>query len=220
MSEGRRRQVSQLKQKSNFSLPLLLFYLSPQWTRWGTPALLRVIFTHSINSNVCFHPTFKAWHKLASACQFFDLILLTTVFPDFLFFSPTYCCCGWSVAKLCPTLCDSRAVAPRLPCPSLTPGICSSSCPLTQWCHPTISSFVAHFSFCPQSFSASESFPMSQLVLHIKWPKDWGFSFSIVFPMNIQGWFLLGLIRLISLLSVQGTLKRLLQHHNLKASIL
>ena len=84
----------------------------------------------------------------------------------------------------------------------------------------TISSSPISYSSCPQSFSASESFPMSQLVLHIKWPKDWGFSFSIVFPMNIQGWFLLGLIRLISLLSVQGTLKRLLQHHNLKASIL
>ena len=50
-----------------------------------------------------------------------------------------------------------------LPCPSLSPGVCSSSCPLGWWCHPTISSSVAPFSSCPQSFPASRSFPMSWL---------------------------------------------------------
>ena len=45
----------------------------------------------------------------------------------------------------------------RLPCPSLSPGDCSNSCPLSQWCHPTISSSVAPFSSCPQSFPASRS---------------------------------------------------------------
>ena len=48
----------------------------------------------------------------------------------------------------------------RLPCPSLSPGVCSNSCPLSRWCHPTIS--VGPFSSCPQSFPASGSFPMSQ----------------------------------------------------------
>ena len=51
----------------------------------------------------------------------------------------------------------------RLPCPSPTPGACSDSCPLSQWCYPTISSSVVPFSSCPQSFPASGSFPMSQL---------------------------------------------------------
>ena len=51
----------------------------------------------------------------------------------------------------------------RLPCPSLFLRVCSNSYPLSQWCHPTISSSVAHFSSCPQSFPASGSFPMSQL---------------------------------------------------------
>ena len=51
----------------------------------------------------------------------------------------------------------------RLPCPSLSPRVCSNSCPLSQWCHPTISSSDAPFSSCPQSFPASESFPMNQL---------------------------------------------------------
>ena len=85
----------------------------------------------------------------------------------------------------------------RLPCPSPTPGACSNSCPSSQWCHPTISSSVIPFS-CLQSFPVSRSFPVS--VLHIRWPKDWSFSF--ISPLtNIQGWFLLRLTDLISLLS-------------------
>ena len=51
----------------------------------------------------------------------------------------------------------------RLSCPPLSPGVCSNSYPLSQWCHPTIAFSVAPFSSCPQSFSASGSFPMSQL---------------------------------------------------------
>ena len=51
----------------------------------------------------------------------------------------------------------------RLPCPSLSPGICSNACPLSQWCHPTISFSITPFSSCPQTFPASGSFPMSQL---------------------------------------------------------
>ena len=51
----------------------------------------------------------------------------------------------------------------RLPCPSLSPRVCSDSCPLSWWCYPTISSSIVPFSSCPQSFPASESFPMSWL---------------------------------------------------------
>ena len=50
----------------------------------------------------------------------------------------------------------------RPPCPSPTPGLCSNSCPLSWWCHPTISSSVVPFSSCPQSFPASGSFSVSQ----------------------------------------------------------
>ena len=52
----------------------------------------------------------------------------------------------------------------RLPCPLPTPGVCSNSCPSSQWCHPTISSSVISFSSCLQSFPASRSFPVSQFV--------------------------------------------------------
>ena len=51
----------------------------------------------------------------------------------------------------------------RLPCPSLSPRVCSNSCPSSRWCHPTISSSVNPFSSCLQSFPATGSFPVSQL---------------------------------------------------------
>ena len=86
----------------------------------------------------------------------------------------------------------------RTPCPSPTPGVLLNSYPLSLWCHPTISSSVPPFSSCPQSFPASGCFQM--LVLHIRWTKYWGFSFSIYF-LNIQDWFPLGWTSWISLLS-------------------
>ena len=54
----------------------------------------------------------------------------------------------------------------RLSCPSLSPGVCSNTCPLSRWCHPTISSSIVPFSSCPQSFPAPGSFPVSQLSSH------------------------------------------------------
>ena len=65
-----------------------------------------------------------------------------------------------------------------LSCPGPTPRACSNSCPLSQWCHPTISSSVVPFSSCLQSCPASGSF-QNESVLCIRWPKYWSFSFSI-----------------------------------------
>ena len=88
----------------------------------------------------------------------------------------------------------------RLPCPSLSPRVCSNSRPLSPWCHPTISLFVTAFSFCPQPFPASGSFPMSQLFA--SGDQSIGISASpLVLPMTIQGWYPFGLTGLISLLS-------------------
>ena len=87
-----------------------------------------------------------------------------------------------------------------LPCPSLSPGACSNSCLLGQWCHPTILSSFVPFSFCPQSFLASGSFPVNQLFA--SGGQSIGASASVsVLPMNIQGWYPLGLTGLTSLLS-------------------
>ena len=79
----------------------------------------------------------------------------------------------------------------RLPCPSPTPGVYSNSCPLSWWCHPTISSSVIPFSSCLQPFPASGSFPVSQLF--VSDGQSIGVSASAsVLPMNIQDWSALG----------------------------
>ena len=88
----------------------------------------------------------------------------------------------------------------RLPCPSPSPGVCSNSCPVSQWCHPTIVSSVAPFSSCFQSFPASGSFPVSRLFTSSGQRIGASVSASVL-PMNIQGWFPLGLTGLISLQS-------------------
>ena len=86
----------------------------------------------------------------------------------------------------------------RPPCPSLSPGACSNSCPLSRSCHPTISSSVVPFSSCLPFFTASGSFPVSRLFasgghrIRDSVPAS-------VLPMNIQGWFPLGWTGLISL---------------------
>ena len=88
----------------------------------------------------------------------------------------------------------------RLPYPSPTPEACPNSCPLSQWCHPNISSSVTPFSSCPQSFPASGSFQMSQLFASSG--QSIGVSASAsVLPMNTQDWSPLGWTGWISLQS-------------------
>ena len=80
----------------------------------------------------------------------------------------------------------------RLPCPSPTPRACSNSCPLSRWCHPTISSSAIPFSSCLQSFPASGSFPMSQFFASDDQSIGVSASASVLL-MDIQDWFPLGL---------------------------
>ena len=103
-----------------------------------------------------------------------------------------------------------------LPCPSLSPRLCSVSRLLSWWCYLTVSSTATLFSFSCQSSPASGSFPKSPLFA--SGGQSIGASASAwVLPMSIQGWFPLGLTGLISLQSER--LLSFLQHHNLKASI-
>ena len=105
------------------------------------------------------------------------------------------CCC--SVVKSCLTLQPHGLQHTRLFCPPPPPGVCSNSCPLNWWCCLTISSSAAPF-FCLQSFPASGSFPMNWLFTSDSQSIE---ASTSVLPMNIQGWFPLGLIGLISSLS-------------------
>ena len=106
----------------------------------------------------------------------------------------------------------------KLPCPSVSPGVCSNTCPLSWWCHPTILSPVIPFSSCFQSFPASGSFS-KESVLCTRWPKYWSFNFNTS-PSNEYSGLISFKIDWFDLLAVQETLKGLLQHHNSKPSVL
>ena len=107
-------------------------------------------------------------------------------------------CCSFSVVPN--SLRPHGLQHSRLACPSSSPRACSNSCPLSQWCHPTISSSVIPFSSCLQSFQISGSFLMSQLFT--SGGKSIGaLASASVLPKNIQDWFPLGWTGLISLLS-------------------
>ena len=104
----------------------------------------------------------------------------------------------------------------RPPYPSPTARVYPNPCPLSQWCHPNISSSVVPFSSCPQSLP---SLGLFKWVLPIRWPKYWNCSFSIS-PSNEHPGLISFRMDWLDLLAVQGTLKSLLQHHSSKASIL
>ena len=105
----------------------------------------------------------------------------------------------------------------RLSCPSLSPRVCSNSCPLSQRCHSTILSSVVSFSSYLQSFPATGSFPMSQLFTSDS--QSIGVSASIS-PSNEYSRLISFRMDRFGFLAVQGTLKSLFQNHILKASIL
>ena len=109
-------------------------------------------------------------------------------------------CCCCSVIQLCSILCNHGLQHSKLPCPSPSPKVCSDSCPLSWWCHPTISSSVTPFSFCLQSFPTSGSFPVNQFFTS-GGQNIWASASASVLPMNIQDWFPLVLTGWISLQS-------------------
>ena len=122
------------------------------------------------------------------------------VFKDGLHMFAPVCCCCW-VLQLCPTLCHCMDCStPSFHVLHYLPEFAQTR-PMSQWCHPIISSSVIPFS-CPQAFPASWSFPMSQFFT--SGGQSIGASASAsatVLPVNIQGWFPLGMTGLISLQS-------------------
>ena len=105
----------------------------------------------------------------------------------------------------------------RPPCPSPTPGVHPNPCPLSQWCHPTISS-CRSLLLLPSVFSSIRVFS-NESTLCIRWPNYWSFNFSIS-PSNKHPGLIPSKMDWLDLLAVQGTLKSLFQHHISKASIL
>ena len=106
----------------------------------------------------------------------------------------------------------------RLTCSSLSPRVCSDSCPLSQWCHSAILSSLTPFS---SVLDLSQHQGLFQWIgSSIRWPKYWSFSFSISPSNEYWGLISFGISIWFDLLSVHGTLKSLPQHHSLKASVL
>jgi len=103
----------------------------------------------------------------------------------------------------------------RPPCQSPTPRVHSNSRPLSQWCHPAISSSVVPFSSCPPIPPSIRIFS-NESTLHMRWPEYWSFSFSII-PSKEHPGLISFRMDWLDLLAVQGTLKSLLQHHSPKA---
>ena len=99
--------------------------------------------------------------------------------------------------------------------PKNNPRVCSNLCPLSQWCYLIISSSAIPFFFCLQSFPVSVF--SNESALHIRWPKYRSFSIS---PSNEYSGLISFRINWFDVLAVQGTLKSILQHHSLKASVL
>ena len=126
------------------------------------------------------HPWLSAWHSVKAQ--------LTQ--------KKKKCC--FSIVQSCLTLQSHRMQHARLPCPSPSPRVFSDSSPMSQWCHPTISSSVIPFCSCFQSFLALGSFPVSQLLA--SGDQSTGASPSVL-SMNSQDWFPLGLTHLIALQS-------------------
>ena len=105
-----------------------------------------------------------------------------------------------SLTQLCPTLQPHGPQHARPPCPSPTPRVYPNSCPLSQWCHPTISSSVVPFSSCLQSCPASGSIQMSQLFAS-RGQSTGVSALTSALPMNTQDWSPLGWTGWISLQS-------------------
>ena len=106
------------------------------------------------------------------------------------------------MAQLCPTLWPHGLQHARLPCPSLSPGSCSNSCPLSWWCHPAISSSILPFSSYPSVFHSIRVFS-NESALGIRWPKYRSFSFSIS-PSNEYSGLIYFRMDWLDLLAVQG----------------
>ena len=178
--------------------------------KWNELVDLEVFFNIIMN-NIYIYAT------ITKALWLWLLMLLQLVFCYF------YHSVQFSCSVVSDSLWPHEPQHARPPCPSPTPPACQASqlhhpnpCPLSRWCHPTISSSVSPFSSCPQSLPESGSFQMSQLFE--SGSQSIGVSASTsVLPLSTQDWCPL---EWLDLPAVQGTLKSLLQHHSSKASIL
>ena len=172
-------------------------------TSWATREVL-ILHIQPLTLHPRCWPSFPG-HEHLPCCLILGSLLCPCLTLPLINIWPCYSCPSWlpplfyflhhSVQFICSVVSDSLRPHglqhARLPCPSPTPGASSNLCPLSWWCHPTISSSVVPFSSCLQSFSASGSFPRSQFFA--SGGQSVGVSASAsVLPIKIQDWFPLG----------------------------
>ena len=145
------------------------------------------------------NPSTKWTENLSNCRKYFQIVYLT---------SGQHSSIQFSLLVMSNSLQPCRLQHIRLLCPSPTPGVCSNSCLLSQWCHPTILSSVTHLLLLPSIFPSIRVFS-NEPALHIKWPKYWSFSLSIN-PSKEYSWLISFKVDWFDLLAVQGTLKCLL----------
>ena len=136
--------------------------------------------------------------KASVSYDFINIFYASTLFFKF-YENINLSSAQFSCSVVCNSLRSHGLQHTRLPCPSPTPRGFTDSCPLSRWCHPTISSSVVPFSSRLQTFP--EQVFSNESVLRIRWPNYWSFSFSISLSMNSQDWFPLEWTHWISLQS-------------------
>ena len=146
----------------------------------------------------------------------FEILLVSWGRPVLMSTPHTTLCVSYSVVS--DSLRPHGLQQARYPCPSATPRVYSNSCPLSCWCHPTVSSSVVPISSCPPIPPSLRVFS-NESTLRMRWPKYWSYSFSII-PSKEHPGLISFRMDWLHLLAVQGTLKSLLQQHSSKASIL
>ena len=164
--------------------------------KWKSASSLRTLFSPNF-----WNIKITLWLSLASQSFLYFFLVLKSRFRYYFHVKST---CSCSVTKSCLTLQPHGLQHTRHP--STSPRACSNSCPLSQWCHPAISSSAIPFSSCFLSFPATGCFPMC--VIWIRWPRYWNFSFSISLSNEDSGLISFRMDWL-DLLAVQGTLKSL-----------
>ena len=145
--------------------------------------------------------------------QALDILMRYSVFLT----SPIYQSIQFSRSVVSDSLWPHESQHTRPPCPSPAPGVYSNSCPSSQWCHPAISSLSRSSLLLLPPVPPSIRVFSNESTLSMRWPKYWSFSFSIS-PSNEHTGLISFRMDWMDLLTVQGTLKSLLQHHSSKAS--
>ena len=134
-----------------------------QWTWIKTMLIFKLPMDHTCPLISCFLVVKLEWcdSVISSPTKLLNILQFPSP-TNLFFFTGKFSSVQFSCSVMSDSLRPHGLQHARPPCPSPTPGVYPNSCPLSQWCHPTISSSVVPFSSCPQSFPASGSFPMSQ----------------------------------------------------------